>query len=61
MVNEEFDKVTTLTARIIEGTIPKSETLQVTYLGLREEFVLEGDEEGFVDANGEIFGVLKEM
>lgn len=58
--NEEFDRTQTVTAKIIEGTIPLTSSFTITQLGLREPFIPADSDEPFQDSTGSDYGVLKQ-
>ena len=55
--NEGIDREQAITVETTYGNEPKSESIQVTQLGLREVF--ESSDGGFVLADGGTFNVLK--
>ena len=56
-INEGIDRVQSITVETTQGSEPKSESVQVTQIGLREVF--EPSDGSFVIADGGTFNVLK--
>ena len=56
-VNEGIDRAQSIKVETTKGNEPKSESVQVTQIGLREVF--EPSDGGFVLADGGTFNVLK--
>ena len=56
-VNEGIDREQSIKVETTQGSEPKSESVQVTQIGLREVF--EPSDGGFVLADGGTFNVLK--